>query len=164
MKRLVTARPITASAFLPFGYLLESPKTGARENFAAPIFNGRAAAKANLALVHEEPADTEFSATTLERHPLSTQSFFPLSVKRYLVVVCGSCANGDPDLDSLHAFECRGDQAVSYAARTWHMGIKTLESPGVFAMLVHEDNTATDCEFREVESFDVRVASDYGLI
>ena len=159
MKRLVTSLPISASAFLPFGTLLESPKTGIRENFAATIFNGRAAAKTNLALVHEQPAAKQFSATTLERHPLSTQSFFPLSVKRYLVVVCGSRDNGDPDLDSLSAFECRGDQAVSYAAGTWHMGIKTLDAPGVFAMLIHEDNSAMDCEFREVEPFDVGVSA-----
>jgi len=37
------------------------------------------------------------------------------------------------------------------------MGIKTLDAPGVFAMLVHEDNSATDCEFREVERFEVRI-------
>ena len=159
MKRLLTSQPISAGAFLPFGQLLETPGTGIRENFAATIFNGRASAKANLALVLEQPAATQFSATTLERHPLSTQSFFPLSVQRYLVVVCGSRDNGDPDLDSLGAFECRGHQAVSYAAGIWHMGIKTLDAPGVFAMLVHEDNSAQDCEFREVESFDVRVSA-----
>ncbi|MEP7247971.1 MAG: ureidoglycolate lyase [Gammaproteobacteria bacterium] len=159
MTRLVPSRPITESAFRPFGFLLESPRTGVRENFVATIFNGRASAKTNLALVQEQPAVEHFSATTLERHPLSTQSFFPLSVKRYLVVVCGSRDNGDPDLDSLSAFECRGDQAVSYAAGTWHMGIKTLDAPGVFAMLIHEDNSAVDCEFREVEPFDVRVSA-----
>ena len=157
MKKLVASRPITANAFLPFGYLLETPKKGGRENFAAIIFNGRASAKTNLALVHEQPAATRFSATTLERHPLSTQSFFPLGVRRYLVVVCGSRDNGDPDLESLCAFECRGDQAVSYAAGIWHMGMKTLDAPGVFAMLVHEDNSELDCEFRTVEPFDVQV-------
>lgn len=159
MKRLVTSRPITATAFLPFGFLLESPKTGVRENFAATVFNGRASATTNLALVREQPAAKQFSATTLERHLLSTQSFFPLSVKRYLVVVCGSRDDGNPDLNSLCAFECRGDQAVSYAASTWHMGIKTLDAPGVFAMLIHEDGSAMDCEFRSVEPFDVRISA-----
>ena len=159
MSRLLVSRPITACAFLPFGQLLETPGIGVRENFAATIFNGRPSAKTNLALVLEQPAATQFSASTLERHPLSTQSFFPLSVHRYLIVVCGAHDSGEPDLDSLAAFECRGDQAVTYTAGTWHMGIQTLDAPGVFAMLIHEDNSALDCEFREVEPFEVRISA-----
>ena len=157
MRRSITSRPISENEFLPFGSLLESPKTGARENFAASVCNGRNSAKANLALIREHPAEQRFTATTLERHPQSTQSFFPLSVRRYLVVVCGSDTNGHPDLDTLRAFECSRNQAVSYAVGTWHMGMKTLDAPGVFAMLVHEDGGSADCEFREVEPFEVRI-------
>ena len=158
-RRRVRSQPISAEAFFPFGFLLEAPDAGVRQNFAATVFNGRASAKANLALVHEHPAAERITATLLERHPLSTQSFFPLSVQRYLVVVCASTHSGDPDLESLRAFECRGDQAVSYRASVWHMGIRTLDAPGVFAMLVHEDGSALDCEFREVTPFDVVIGS-----
>jgi ureidoglycolate lyase len=145
--------PITAAAFRPFGTLLVAPNVGVRENFAAEVFNGRPESKANLALIRETPADASLTVTTLERHPFSTQAFFPLSVPRYLVVVCGAASDGAPDLKTLRAFDVPGDQAISYAASTWHMGIKTLDAPGVFAMLIHEDGSAADCEFREVEPF-----------
>ena len=136
---------------------LESPRTGVRENFAASIFNGRVSARANLALMRERPAAQRFTASTIERHPQSTQSFFPLTAERYLVVVCGSDSSGDPDLDTLRAFECDRNQAVSYAAGTWRMGMKTLDEEGTFAMLVHEDGGSGDCEFREVDPFEVRI-------
>jgi ureidoglycolate lyase len=157
MQKFIVSSPISSSEFLPFGSLLESPKTGVRENFVANVFNGRNSARANLALVREQPAADRFIATTLERHSYSTQAFFPLSGQRYLSVVCGAHPNGDPDLDTLRAFECRSDQAVSYSEGTWHMGIKTLDIQGVFAVLVHEDGSPADCEFREVDPFEVRI-------
>jgi ureidoglycolate lyase len=155
MKQLINARPITHDAFRPFGSLLESPKTGGRQDFAAELVNKRLSAKTNLALVRSNPAPDRFAVDQLERHPFSTQTFLPLDVERYLVVVCKSDASGNPDLGTVQAFECEGTQGVSYAVGIWHLGMQTLDAPGVFAMLVHEDKTSADCEFRDVESFEV---------
>lgn len=74
----------------------------------------------------------------LERHPFTSQTFIPLtadSSKRYLVVVAPSlgptplddslpapadAGRGLPDVRRLLAFVATGDQAVTYAAGTWH--------------------------------------------
>ena len=163
MKHLIKCKPITQDAFQPFGSLLESPKAGSRENFAAELVNKRLSAKTNLALVRSSPAPDKFAVDQLERHPFSTQTFLPLDVERYLVVVCKSDASGNPDLGTVQAFECGGTQGVSYAVGVWHLGIQTLDAPGVFAMLVHEDQTSADCEFRDVEPFEVLLHSGAAL-
>ena len=155
MKRLILSRPIGREVFQPFGSLLEAPRTGGREDFAADLVNMRSSAKTNLALVRAGPAPGKFAVNQLERHPFSTQTFLPLDVKRYLVVVCESDASGSPDIGTVQAFECEGTQGVSYRVGVWHLGVQTLDLPGVFAVLIHEDQTSEDCEFRDVESFEV---------
>ncbi|KAI0443728.1 ureidoglycolate hydrolase [Xylaria telfairii] len=74
----------------------------------------------------------------LERHPFTSQTFIPLtadSSKRYLVVVAPTlhptplddglpapkdAGRGLPDVGRVLAFVATGDQAVTYAAGTWH--------------------------------------------
>ncbi|KAI0551967.1 ureidoglycolate hydrolase [Xylaria curta] len=77
----------------------------------------------------------------LERHPFTSQTFIPLTAdgtKRYLVVVAptldptgedeslpaprdaGLPGRGLPDVRRLVAFVATGEQAVTYAAGTWH--------------------------------------------
>ncbi|KAI1154624.1 ureidoglycolate hydrolase [Nemania diffusa] len=82
----------------------------------------------------------------LERHPFTSQTFVPLAAdgtKRYLVVVAptldvtggekeeeggdlpvprgtGLPGAGWPDVEALRAFVATGEQAVTYAAGTWH--------------------------------------------
>ncbi len=53
----------------------------------------------------------------LERHPLGTQAFYPLSLYDWLVVV----AEGErPGAGDLRLFRARGDQGVQYARGVWH--------------------------------------------
>jgi ureidoglycolate lyase len=53
----------------------------------------------------------------LERHPLGSQAFFPLSPDDWLVVV----AKGErPDRGDLRLFRARGDQGVQYGHGVWH--------------------------------------------
>jgi ureidoglycolate lyase len=69
----------------------------------------------------------------LERHPYTTQTFVPLGVAAprdrragccYVVVVAPERRDegrrGRPDVPRARAFAARGDQAVTYAAGTWH--------------------------------------------
>jgi ureidoglycolate lyase len=53
----------------------------------------------------------------MERHPLGTQAFFPLSPDDWLVVVA---AGERPGADDLRLFRARGDQGVQYARGVWH--------------------------------------------
>ncbi|KAI0434334.1 ureidoglycolate hydrolase [Xylaria sp. FL1042] len=82
-----------------------------------------------------------FRVVILERHPFTSQTFIPLTAdttKRYLVIVAptlgstgddsslpapegaGLPGRGLPDVRALRAFVATGEQAVTYAAGTWH--------------------------------------------
>ncbi|KAI1738967.1 ureidoglycolate hydrolase [Xylaria scruposa] len=88
--------------------------------------------------------------TVLERHPFTSQTFIPLTAdgtKRYLVVVAptldptgedeslpaprdaGLPGRGLPDVRRLVAFVATGEQAVTYAAGTWHAPMIALGPP-----------------------------------
>lgn len=60
----------------------------------------------------------------MERHPLGSQAFFPLSDKPWLVVVSSAAK---PAPDNLKAFLARGDQGVQYAKNTWHHPLLIIE-------------------------------------
>ncbi len=60
----------------------------------------------------------------MERHPLGSQAFFPLTNNRWLIVVS---AAETPSPDNLKAFWARGDQGVQYAKNIWHHPLLIIE-------------------------------------
>ena len=154
----VKAEPLTAEAFAPFGQVLEAPRPEPRQDRAGRLDNRRAGASANLALVRAAPVTLPIRVRKLERHSYSSQAFAPLDASGYLVLVCPSDGEGKPRIDRLRAFVAAGHQGINYDADVWHHGMAALERPGTFGMLVHEDGTAGDTEFIDVEG-DVTVAA-----
>jgi ureidoglycolate lyase len=151
----IVTRAIDFDAFAPFGQLLESPGEGSRLDFAGAIGNVRQDARFNLALIRALPVTKRYRLTELERHPYSSQAFFPLDVDQYLVVVCKDDGTGSPDLSSLVAFRVQGTQAINYDIGTWHHGMASIGRPGVFAMLVFENGSPNDCHFCSVAPVEV---------
>lgn len=135
-----------AALFAPFGHAVTTPGEGARLDDAAPLVNARAHAKVNLAAVRAPAAMLPLSIDKLERHPFSSQAFFPLDASEYLVVVAPGGDEG-PYLAKALAFRVPGTTAIVYAPRAWHAGMRVLNGGGHFAMLVHEDGSAGDTEF-----------------
>lgn len=70
----------------------------------------------------------------LERHPHSAQVFLPVSPCRALVVVAGTTAEGEIDLDSIAAFVAEPGDGILYAPGVWHLGLTSLDRPGQFQM------------------------------
>lgn len=149
------SREIEREAFAPFGQLLESPGERSRLDYAGTVGNLRPDARPNLALIRAEPAPERLRITELERHPCSSQAFFPLDVEQHLVIVCRDDGNGSPDLSSLAAFRVRGTQAINYDVGTWHYGMTTIGRPGLFAMLVFEDGSPDDCHCRPITPIEI---------
>jgi ureidoglycolate lyase len=148
----VSLEELTPETFAPFGQVLFAPQNNTREDFAAKVENDRpAAARANLALIAALPAHFPLEIKCLERHAHSNQAFLPLHVPEYLVVVCNDTGTGRPDLETLRAFRVSGRTGINYNRGTWHHGMTTIGGSGTFAMLVHEDGTAGDSEFVDVE-------------
>ena len=152
---VIVVREIDAEAFAPFGQLLESPGGVPRLDFAGAIANLRPDARPNLALIRARPAPERLRVTELERHPCSSQAFFPLDVDRYLAIVCRDDGTGSPDLSSLAAFRVKGTQAINYGVGPWHHGMATIGRPGLFAMLVFENGSPDDCHFRPITPVEV---------
>jgi ureidoglycolate lyase len=147
----VTARPLTAEAFAPFGQVipLRIPGLGRRAH-AAALANRRPAAVPSLAVARLAPTALPIRAAALERHPFSSQTFLPTDLARYLVVVCPADADGEPVVARVVAFVAVATQGVSYAPGTWHHPMTILDRPGEYVVLRWDDGTAADTEWRHL--------------
>ncbi len=124
--RSITAAPLTREAFAPFGDVIEAE--GAHH---FPINNGKCERYHDLAKVEAEgptarvlvsifkgtPYELPLRLTMVERHPLGSQAFMPLSPAPFLVVVCSDGPNGP---EAPRAFLTRAGQGVNYSRNTWH--------------------------------------------
>ena len=150
---MITARPLTAGAFTAFGQVIERPAEFGRVYFSDALANGRAAAKGSLSLTKTRPLETPaLTAVKMERHEFSSQSFVPLDVSRYLVLVAPHGAAGKPDHTKLEAFVARGDQGVTYGMNVWHHPLCVLDRPGQFAVFMWLDGGKGDEEFVDLPS------------
>ncbi|KAB2863147.1 MAG: ureidoglycolate lyase [Bauldia sp.] len=141
MKRIVTAKPLSRAAFAPFGDVID---TDWDDHF--PINQGKCERYHDLAKVEAEgpnarvlisifkgtPYDFPLRLTMVERHPLGSQAFMPLSPAPFLVVVCpdGPDGPGTP-----HAFVTRPGQGVSYRRNTWHAVLTPIGAPQDFLVV-----------------------------
>ncbi len=138
MQTLV-ACPLTAEAFSPFGDVIAAGATPHR------LINegkcGRFHDLARIDCAEGAVGLNVFRATAytpplrprlVERHPLGSQAFMPLSPDPFLVLVAED-ANGIPG--TLHAFVTLAGQGVNYHRNTWH---------GVLTPLVSQDFLVVD--------------------
>lgn len=69
----------------------------------------------------------------MERHPLGSQAFIPLSARPFLVVVAEDGSNGAPGL--LRAFLSTAGQGVNYRRNVWHHPLLSLEAISEFVVV-----------------------------
>ena len=147
-----TTQPLTREAFAAFGQVLMAVGDEAqRQEFAATLRNYRPQATLNMAFLLSKPSHPPWQIHALERHPYSSQSFVPVQGTRYLVAVCPSSAEGEPELDRMVIFVADGDQAVTYHPNVWHAPHAVLDGPGKFIMLRWDVGNAEDTELRPVD-------------
>jgi ureidoglycolate lyase len=144
MKLIIEA--ISAEAFAPYGTVVRSPADVGRIAFPEALLNKRPAARASLSASRALPNMLPLTSTVMERHRFSSQTFFPLDVARYVVVVAPHGATGMPDMRRAHAFMVPGDTAITYAADSWHHPMLALDRPASFSVLMWRDGTAADME------------------
>ena len=151
-RHVLTIEPLSARAFKPFGDVIEASE--AAQHF--PINEGYAERYHDLATIdvgHEgghalvnifraRPRSLPFELSMLERHPLGSQAFVPLSPLPYLVVVApavvaGSDGDSDstPDMHAIRCFVAGAGQGVNYARGTWHHPLIALHAPCNFLVL-----------------------------
>ncbi|MSO53868.1 MAG: ureidoglycolate lyase [Rhodospirillales bacterium] len=143
IERWLTVEPLTAQAFAPFGEVIEIPETGGIDANAGTAVRfddftklelDRDGGHAVLSVFRVTPARLPFACRSLERHPLSTQAFMPLSERRFLVIVAP--AGGDaPDPAQIRAFLTNGRQGVNYRRAVWHHPVLALDTATDFVVL-----------------------------
>jgi ureidoglycolate lyase len=134
--------PLTASAFRPFGEVIEA--SDAARHF--PINDGFAERYHDLARVEVGnagrpiisifkalPRELPLQLQLLERHPLGSQAFMPLSQLPYLVVVAE--AGPPPQTAQIRCFMAAPGQGVNYAPGTWHHPLIALRAPSDFLVI-----------------------------
>lgn len=130
--RELTPEPLTAEAFAPFGKVIEASDDAVKLD----INQGHAVRYDRLAEIELDGgggAISLFRARPLaelvlkgfERHPLGSQTFFPLSARPYLVAVAPA---GDFDPASIRLFLAGPDQGVHYRRGVWHHFLLVLET------------------------------------
>ena len=143
IERALAVEPLSARAFAPFGDVIEVPGSGgadANEGTAVRFDDvtrlelDRDGGRAVLSVFRVRPARLPFVVRTLERHPLSTQAFFPLGERRFLVIVAppGGAA---PDPARVRAFLANGRQGVNYRPGAWHHPVLALDRDTDFMVL-----------------------------
>jgi ureidoglycolate lyase len=78
----------------------------------------------------------------MERHPLGSQAFFPLSRLPYLVMVA---APGKFDERSLRLFLARQGEGVNYAKGVWHHALFALHAESDF-IVVDRGGPGLNCD------------------
>jgi ureidoglycolate lyase len=154
----IVPQPLTQEAFAPYGDVIDIPSEAGRKYYEDALGNLRPAAHPSLSLsLKTETPDRPLKAELLERHEFSSQTFVPIDVDRWLVVVAPHAAAGGPDTKSVRAFIATGKQGVTYKPNTWHHGLTVLDKPGRFAVFMWRTGGQGDEEFVPVEPFTIRI-------
>ncbi len=141
--RNLRIEPLTAKAFRPFGDVIEANQ----QAFHFPINNGRTERYHDLARVdvatggghaivnifRGQPCLLPMRLLLLERHPLGSQAFMPLSPQPFLVVVAQAAP--EPDLVRMRCFQAAPGQGVNYALGTWHHPLLALHAVSDFLVV-----------------------------
>lgn len=151
MPHILTIEPLTQAAFAPFGTVIEAdPETmrlingGSTERFHAL---GRADvagddARVIINIFRGQPRSFPYSVTMMERHPLGSQSFSPISGGSWLAVVAPD-DGGKPGLPRV--FLATGAQGVNYGRNVWHHPLMAVGAVSDF-LVVDRDGPGNNLE------------------
>lgn len=132
--RILYTEPLTRDAFAPFGQVIETDgahhypiNSGNCERYhdLARIEVAGPNPRPVLSLLHSRGFALPLELEMVERHPLGSQAFYPLSANPFLVVVAPD-ESGTPGTP--RAFLTRPGQGINLAINTWH-GVLTPIGP-----------------------------------
>ena len=145
-------KPLTREAFAPFGEVVEASdaaqhftiNAGNTERYhdlahIEPGPDGRVI----VSIFRGQPRSLPFTVQMMERHPLASQAFIPMSGRPYLVVVAP--AGEPPGVEDLKVFLARADQGVNYATGVWHHPLLALDGVSDF-LVVDRSGPGHNCD------------------
>ncbi|MEQ9346794.1 MAG: ureidoglycolate lyase [Thalassospira sp.] len=134
---------LTPDAFAPFGEVISIAT--ARDNYKinlgtttrfhdisrVDVADGDGAPI--ISIFRGTPRPKPIEIKMMERHPLGSQAFMPLSAQRFLIVV--AAGTDTPNPEDLRAFLSDGTQGVTYAKNVWHHPLLVLEEDSDFLIV-----------------------------
>lgn len=137
--RIIATEPLTAAAFAPFGDVLDATgrpdklinqdMCGRYHDLARLDFDG---GRVGISLFLSEKRAFPYRLEMVERHPLGSQAFLPMSLAPFLVIVCPD-DNERPGAP--RAFLTSPGQGINLHRGTWHGVLTPLEEPGLFGVI-----------------------------
>ena len=122
----ILIEPLSPQAFAAFGQVIQMAgaehypiNNGMTERYhdLARVELGGVHARPLISLFRGQPYELPLSLKLVERHPLGSQAFYPLSDQPFLVIVAEDLS-GIPDTP--RAFLTEPGQGVNIAMNTWH--------------------------------------------
>ncbi len=126
--RLLQVQPLSVEAFKPFGDVIQATDTakhfsinqGYAERYdrLALVDANDLGGQAGISIFRAKARPMPIELSVLEKHPLGSQAFMPMSGHAYLVVVAPG--GDEPLMDQAQCFLASATQGVNYAKGTWH--------------------------------------------
>jgi len=157
VSRRLVAELLTRDAFRPFGEVITTQGadhypinngTAERYHDLARLELSAAGGSPLLSLFRAQPRQLPVKLSVIERHPLGSQAFMPLSRRPYLVVVAP--AGTPPDVTALRAFAAVNGEGVNYAPGVWHHPLLALEALSDF-LVVDRGGPGENCEIFDLD-------------
>ena len=127
MATSIPIEPLTAQAFKNFGDVIEAIESDGfsinqgytwRHHKLATVGMDNPKDDAIISIFSSKRRPLPMAINMMERHPLGSQAFMPLTDTPFLVVVAE--AGPEPKLAGLRAFVSNGKQGVNYSTGVWH--------------------------------------------
>lgn len=152
INRVLHAKPLTKVAFAPFGDVIEVNDSNqhfpinqgytTRHHQLTQIEANGDGAQGIISIFRSTPLELPITIAMMERHPLGSQAFIPMSQQPYLVVVA---PKGELDLSKIEVFFAQSHQGVNYHTGTWHHFCLALNEVSDF-LVVDRQGTSNNCD------------------
>jgi ureidoglycolate lyase len=139
--RTIVVEPLTRDAYAPFGQVIEkaganhySINSGMTERYhdLARIELGGVHPRPLVSIARGKPYTLPLTLKMMERHPLGSQAFYPLSTCPFLSIVAPD-EGGKPGQP--RAFRCGSGQGINMAMNTWHAVLTPLDAESDFLLI-----------------------------
>ena len=163
-------KPLSARDFEPYGdviealgapsYHINSGRCGRYHDLARLAFDR---GRAGISVFDSAPCALPMPLDLLERHPLGSQAFLPLSGASYLVVVA---ADRDGIPVDPQAFLATSAQGVNYHRGTWHAVLAPLRQQAQFAVVdrIGDDRDPENCNLENCNLEEYRFPIPYRIV
>ena len=137
---MIAPEPLTPAAFAPFGDVLDTagPPDRLINGGLCGRWHDRARldfgpdGRAGISLFRSDHRRLPCTIDLVERHPLGSQAFIPMTADPFLVIVAEDDA-GHPA--RIRAFLTAPGQGVNLLRNVWHGVLTPLAPPGLFAVI-----------------------------